>query len=160
MRPFQELGGTTDTKHGFTRMTVDEFETWIAQQTVARTIVRVQQHHTYSPDYLLFETRDHFQLQKGMKNYHVGTNGWSDIGQHFSTFPDGMIVTGRGLNTTPACIYGANSKSICIEHVGNFDDGGDVMTEAHAETTIRMTAALLRRFGLGQPDKMNIVYHH
>jgi hypothetical protein len=30
-----------------------------------------------------------------MKECHVQQNGWADIGQHLSIFPDGTIVTGR-----------------------------------------------------------------
>ena len=32
-----------------------------------------------------------------MKNLHFNQNGWQEIGQHFTIFPDGMIVTGRSL---------------------------------------------------------------
>ena len=33
-------------------------------------------------------------------------NQWADIGQHFAIFPDGEIVTGRSMETSPACIRG------------------------------------------------------
>jgi hypothetical protein len=65
-----------------------------------------------------------------MKNHHVNNNGWADIGQHFSIFPDGKICTGRNLESTPACIYGRNANAICIENVGYFDTGKDTMTTA------------------------------
>lgn len=145
---------------GFTKMTIDEFETWITQQSVARNVVTIQQHHTFLPNYANFNGTNHFRMQSGMKNFHINSNNFSDIGQHFSTFPDGAIVTGRPLNKSPACIRFANSGCICIEHVGDFDAGQDEMTAAQADTAIRMTAALLDRFGLGAPDENNIVYHH
>ena len=62
-----------------------------------------------------------------MKAYHVTYNGWNDIGQHFTIFPDGLILTGRSLEKSPACIYGQNANAICIENLGNFDLGGDQM---------------------------------
>ncbi len=94
-----------------------------------------------------------------MQYYHTVVNGWQDIGQHFSIFPDGMIVTGRDLETSPACIFGFNSNAICIENVGNFDHGGDTMRPEQRAAIIRVTAALCKRFRI--PVNANrIVYHH
>ncbi|RYY67337.1 MAG: N-acetylmuramoyl-L-alanine amidase [Chitinophagaceae bacterium] len=147
------------TQFGFTKMTIDEFETWITTCHITRTILTIQQHHTYSPAYAHFKGVNHFELQQGMKNYHVNQNGWADIGQHFTTFPDGTIITGRSLDISPACIKGQNANAICIENLGNFDTGKDKMTIAQKDTIIRMTAKLCSRFNL--PVNVNsIVYHH
>lgn len=148
-----------ETRFGFVKMNIDEFEQWLGQQRVARTILNVQQHHTWIPNYSHFNGSNHFERQLAMKNHHVGVNGWADIGQHFSVFPDGMIVSGRPLERVPACITGHNANSVCLEHVGNFDKGGDTMREEQKEAIIRMTAALCRRFNL--PVNHNaIIYHH
>lgn len=147
------------TAFGFTLYSIDEFEAWIAGKSVARTITRIQQHHTFSPSYINCTPGNQLTLQNGMKNYHM-THGWSDIAQHFSTFPDGTIATGRSLEKAPGCIVGANSGAICIENVGDFDTGRDAMTAAQHETIVRMTAAMLKRFSLGAPDINNVVYHH
>lgn len=146
-------------KFGFTLLSLNEFETWIVQQNVARTVLYIQEHHTWSPNYTHFKGTNHFELQKSMQDFHTVVNGWQDIGQHFSIFPDGVIVTGRNLEISPACIYGNNSDSICIENVGNFDAGGDQMRPEQREAIIRVTAALCRRFRI--PVNANrIVYHH
>lgn len=146
-------------KFGFDKFSIQEFEDWINSITLARTVLHIQQHHTYNPGYALFKENNHFELQQGMKNYHVNQNGWNDIGQHFTTFPDGSIVTGRALEKSPACILGQNANAICIEHLGNFDAGKDIMTPEHRETIIRMTAKLCRRFNL-PVDTNSIHYHH
>ncbi|QHS57058.1 SH3 domain-containing protein [Mucilaginibacter sp. 14171R-50] len=147
------------TKFGFTLMSIQEFETWIDARQLARTVLTIQEHHTYSPAYTQFNGSNHFALQQGMKNYHVNANGWSDIGQHFTTFPDGTIMTGRSLEKSPACVVGQNANAICIENLGNFDSGKDAMTPAHRDTIIRITAKLCKRFRL--PVNTNsIVYHH
>lgn len=148
------------TQYGFTLFTLQEFLNWLPTITVARTLTTVQEHHTWSPKYAGFNGTNHFDLQRGMKNYHVGHNGWSDIGQHFTTFPDGTIMTGRPMANAPACILGNNSRMICIENLGDFDTGRDQMTAGHADTIVKATAGLLRRFNLGAPSTQNIVYHH
>jgi len=147
------------TRLGFTLMTLDEFEGWITQQQVARTVLFVQEHHTFSPAYAQFSGGNHFTLQQGMKHHHVVNNGWDNIGQHFTTFPDGTIMTGRPLEQAPACIKGNNASAVCLEHVGNFDAGRDAMSSAQRTTIVRATAALCRRFAV--PVNVDrVVYHH
>ncbi len=148
-----------ESKNGFTLFSIEEFEQWIAAKQVTRTVLYLQEHHTFAPSYANFTGKNHFALLSGMKNYHVNYNGWADIGQHFTTFPDGKIGTGRSLEMSPACIKGRNAEAICIENLGNFDDGKDDMSAAQRETIIRATAALAHRFGV--PADVNyIVYHH
>ena len=147
------------TKYGFTQLTISEFETWLFSLKLARTILKVQEHHTFSPSYAQFKGNNHFEIQKGMKNYHVNHNGWEDMGQHFSIFPDGTILTGRSLEKSPACITGQNANSICIENVGNFDIGGDSMTQLQKEAIVSVTALLCKRFNLSV-NSNSIVYHH
>lgn len=143
----------------FKKFCIDEFETYIAELKIARTILFIQQHHTYIPSYIHFKGKNHLALQTGMKNTHIHSNGWSDIGQHFTTFPDGTIMTGRSIEQSPACIYGNNAHAVCIESVGNFDLGKDQMTIEQSNTIIRMTAALCKKFNF--PATTNkIVYHH
>lgn len=150
---------TMQQKFGFTLYTPAEFETWISQWNVARTVLYIQEHHTWSPNYVHFNGKNHFDLQRGMQNFHRNVNGWMDIGQHFSIFPDGMIVTGRNLEVSPACIFGFNANAICIENIGNFDTGGDTMRPEQRDAIVRVTAALCKRFNI--PVNANrIVYHH
>lgn len=138
-------------------LVLDEFKKYIDSLSITRGIKRIQLHHTYSPSYTHFTGNNHLTLQKNMKNYHVKTNGWSDIGQHFTIFPDGKICTGRSLNIAPAGIKGANTGGICIECLGNFDKGGDTMTAEQKNAIVGVTKILLDRFGL-KPE-MGVTYH-
>lgn len=147
-----------ETRNGLTLMDATEFETWIASKQVARTVLYIQQHHTYIPNYSHFNGSNHFQQQQGMKNSHLAL-GWGDIAQHFSIFPDGKICTGRSLEWNPAGIYGFNNYAICIENVGYFDTGKDNMTTAQADSIVRVTAALCKRFSI-PVNTDRIVYHH
>ncbi|MCK6641904.1 MAG: N-acetylmuramoyl-L-alanine amidase [Bacteroidia bacterium] len=148
-----------ETKYGFTKLSIEEFESWLNKISVARTIKYIQEHHTAIPGYEHFTGSNHFERQKSMRDFHVVERGFSDIAQQFTTFPDGSIVTGRSLEKTPSGIKGFNSHSICIEHFGNFDKGKDEMRKEHAETIVRMTAALCRKFNI-PVDTDHVVYHH
>ena len=136
---------------------VEEFKSYIKALSVVRGIKRVQLHHTYSPSYKNFTGSNHETLQKNMKNYHVNSCGWSDIGQHFTIFPDGVIMTGRSINTSPAGIANANSGGICIECIGNFDKGGDTMTDAQKNAIAGAVKVLLDKFGLNVTN--GVTYH-
>ena len=136
-------------------LNLDEFKGYLDSLKVTRSIKLIQLHHTWSPNYSHFKG-NHLTLQRGMQTTHIKNNGWSDIGQHFTIFPDGMICTGRDINTSPAGIKGANTGSICIECLGNFDIGGDKMTEEQKEAIVGATRMLLDRFKL---NASNVIYH-
>lgn len=138
--------------------TLDEFAQFI-QKPVQRQIKLVQNHHTAEPSYNDFNGQNHFQQLKGMKSFHVNERKFSDIAQNLTTFPDGTIAICRPMDENPAGIKGANTGSICIEHVGNFDKGQDKMTAAQRECIINMNALLARRFKL-KLDTNAFVYHH
>lgn len=148
-----------ETKYGFVKMNLAEFENWIAQMRVGRTVMKIQQHHTYIPSYIHYNGNNHFERQLAMKNHHVNQNGWQDIGQHFTIFPDGEILTGRSLELSPACILNQNANAVCIENLGNFDSGADVMTSDQKTSIIAVTAALCKKFNLAVNSE-SIVYHH
>ena len=135
----------------------DNFKAYIDGLKVTRKINKIQLHHTYSPSYKNFTGGNHLTLQKNMKNYHVNTNKWADIGQHFTIFPDGVILTGRSLNSSPAGIYGANTGAVCIECLGNFDKGGDTMTDAQKTAIVAAVKILADKFGVDISE--NVIYH-
>lgn len=142
---------------GFKLMDVSEFKNYLDSLKITRTIKLIQLHHTYSPSYKDFNGANHTKLQEGMKNYHIRENDWNDIAQQFTIFPDGKICTGRDINTAPTGIKGANSNGICIECLGNFDKGGDTMTEAQKNAIVAVTRILLDKFGLQAAD--DVTYH-
>lgn len=92
-------------------------------------------------------------------NYYILNRGFREIRQHFITFLDGTIMIGRSMERDPACINGQNRGGICIEHLGNFDQGKDEITVEQKEAIIRMTARLCMHFNLTL-NTDNIFYHH
>lgn len=146
-------------KYGFTKFTLNEFLPWVRDLKINRTILRIMEHHTWVPSYAHFTGINHFALQLGMQTYHKYNNGWADIGQHFTIFPDGVIMSGRNIESVPACIANKNKDAICIEVLGDFDKGKDQMTDAQKETVIKATAAFCEKFNLPL-DTNSIIYHH
>ena len=139
------------TKYGFTKMTPAEFKTWIHKQGNYK-YTGLQVHHTWLPDYSCFykadgKHEDELTRQYNTQQYHKKTNGWGDIAQHFTIFPNGVIVTGRKLsNTTAIGIKGWNSNKICIEIYGNFDKGKDKMTKEQKDAVITVYGELCKKF--------------
>ncbi len=146
------------TEGQFILMDTIAFAKWLNNQNMGRTIKRIQNHHTWKPDYTHFKGDNHFNLLKGMRNSHL-QRGFSDIAQNITTFPDGTLAVCRPLSKMPAGIKGANRGAICIEHIGNFNLEGDQMAEAHKDTIIRLNALLCSKLKL-KPDTESLVYHH
>jgi LysM repeat protein len=142
-------------------MTREEFRKWLLNNQFNRKISLIQQHHTWLPSYKTFNGSNHFQLLKGMENFHIKKKKWKNIAQNITTFPDGKIAISRPLNVAPEGSIGvrANSVGIAIENVGNFDLGNDVMTKEQKETIVYITALLSLKFGL-TPSIDSITYHH
>ena len=137
------------TGYGFTEFeSLAEFKTWLAKQKVTRKVTRLQVHHMWLPDYSCWEKDNALRRQKNTKDFHIHTNHWDDIAQHFSIFPNGHIVTGRSLNKTPIGIRGWNTNAICVEIYGNFDKGHDKMKDIQKEAVIGLYGELCKKFNL------------
>jgi SH3-like domain-containing protein len=142
----------------FILMTLPEFAQWLDNNSFSRTIRLIQNHHTYIPGYAHFRGNNHFSMLTGMENAHL-QRGFNEIAQNLTTFPDGRIAVCRNLNKIPGGIKGANTYGICMEHIGNFDTGGDAMTAAHADAILEANALLCKKFSL-TPSSDTVVYHH
>ncbi|MEK4427858.1 peptidoglycan recognition family protein [Paenibacillus sp. FSL M7-0802] len=149
----------------FLLMDRDEFREWLSKQAVTRNIDRLQVHHTASPNYKTrrmvngVAQQDHFECLEGMRRYHL-SEGWSGTGQNITIFEDGKVAISldRNLNKTPAGIRNANSGAICIEIIGYFDKGNDIMTNNQKNAIVHVYACLAEKFNLFI-DTNHIVYH-
>lgn len=149
---------STEKRGQFILMSPLAFYNWLASQSIKRKIVRIQNHHTWKPNYSHFDGDNHFKLAEGMKRSHL-KRGFSDIAQNITIYPDGTIMVCRPLTKAPAGIYGANTGGICMEHIGNFDEGGDNMTDEQAYSIAYANAVLVKKFGL-DINSDTVVYHH
>jgi hypothetical protein len=133
-----------------------ELKAYIDGLKNVKSFTSIQQHHTACPSYKNVNN-NHIMLMKGMENYHVNVLKMSEIAQHFSTFPDGLICAGRPLAKDGGGFLGAlNKNSITIENVGNFDE--DDMTEEQKQSIILLNALLCKRFGI-TPSTESLPYH-
>lgn len=137
-----------------------EFQNFLNGYTVNRKIKLIQNHHTWQPDYKAWrKIPNYFHWLESMEKYQVEQNGFAQIAQNLTTFPDGYIALCRPFDVSPAGIKGANQYGICMEHVGNFDIGGDEMTNDHKDTIVKLNALLCKAFGV-PINAQGIVYHH
>lgn len=142
----------------FILLSLAEFDQWLKDNNYKRKVTNIQNHHTYKPGYKEFNA-NHFKLVEGMESYQIKERGFAQIAQNITTFPDGTIMLCREFDIAPAGIKGVNANGICIEHVGNFDIGGDTPTPEHKKTIIGVNALLCREFNL-QISTNSILYHH
>ncbi len=109
----------------FTIMNTSQLISFVKAFPWSRNIKQLHVHHTWKPEHSDYTGTNGLALQMGMRNYHVNTNGWKDIGQHLTLLPDGQWVTGRDFNIDPSSIQGWNKEAFSIEMLGNFDNGFD-----------------------------------
>ena len=124
-------------------MSTKELITYIKSFQWKRRILQVHIHHTWKPSHSDYNGKNGIELQNAMRNYHVNTNKWKDIGQHLTLLPDGKWVTGRDFNLDPASIEGWNEGAFSIEMLGNFDVGGDKFQGAQADSMFEFCAAFV-----------------
>lgn len=136
--------------------TAIEFREWLFKQKFNRSIWRIQQHHTYLPDYKGFSGNNHFAMLESMDYYHEH-NGFSDIAQNITTFPDGKIAVCRPFDVMPAGIMGGNEGALTYENIGNFDV--EDMTKEQFDIIIESVKAICERFSIVASTN-TIEYHH
>ena len=131
------------------RLSVAEFAAELAAFRFTRRVGAVHMHHTWSPNHA--EWRGEASVV-AMRDYHVHTNGWADIGQHVTIAPDAYVWTGRDWNRPPCSDAGDNGTSAAgpfmFETVGNFDVGHDHLAGPQRWAVLEVIARVQRRFGL------------
>lgn len=114
-------------EYGILFNNADEFINWLKNIKITTKITKVHVHHTHSPTHKdFFKDHNHRRLQDGMREYHMKSK-MHDIAQHITIFPDGKVMTGRDINSTPGSARGYNGNNrehpFMFEMVGNFDNG-------------------------------------
>lgn len=133
----------------FNRLSLEEFAQLLARFPFRRRIDSVHMHHTWRPNHRQFRGLESIEA---MYRFHTRDNGWSDIAQHITIDPDGMIWTGRDWNKSPASASGHNGNSISgpfmFEMIGDFDSGRDRFAGAQRATALEVIARVQMKFDL------------
>lgn len=101
-------------------------------------------HHTVSPGNGEMTLEQEKQAQRQIQAAHIA-RGWRDIGQHFTVFQSGRIMEARELQFIGTHAAGFNSRSIGIEHQGNFMEAEPTPNQMTA--SVELITYLYRRFG-------------
>lgn len=81
-----------------------------------------------------------------IRNYHVNTRGWRDIGYNFVVERDGKVVTGRSLSIKGAHCIEHNHDGIGICMIGNMNNHAP--TAAQYNAMIDLTAKLCKQYNI------------
>jgi N-acetylmuramoyl-L-alanine amidase-like protein len=137
----------------FIALTLKQFADLLHQFPWRRQITEVHVHHTFKPNHADFAARPPIQAIEGMFRFHTEERKFSDIAQHITIDPRGIIWTGRNWNQPPASATGfngnANRGPFMFETIGNFDTGNDPFAGKQRKIVIEVVARVQRRFGLG-----------
>lgn len=133
----------------FQRLSPDQFEQLLQKFPFTRKIDAVHMHHTWRPRHADFRGHDTIV---SMWRHHTQVNGWSDIAQHLTIDPDGLVWLGRNWNLPPASAAGHNGNKafgpFMFEMIGDFDTGRDPFGGAQKATALRVVALVQSRFHL------------
>ncbi len=136
----------------FHELTVEQFADLFGQFDFTRRIDSVHVHHTWRPNHANFRASTPLRSIEGMYEHHTRVNGWSDIAQHITIDPRGMIWTGRRWNVAPASSTGFNGNAVAgpfmFEMIGDFDKDRDPFEKAQRAAALGVVARVLERFGL------------
>jgi len=85
-------------------------------------------HHTAGaapPDYpqskVAIEKTGERATMRGIQNYHMDSQGWSDIAYNFVIFPSGRVYKARGWKRQGAHTMNHNEHSVAFCFAGNFE---------------------------------------
>src|SRR5262245_1050219 len=145
----------------FLELTVEQFAAMLDQFPWVRRVTEVHVHHTFRPNHADFASRPPIQSIEGMFRFHTEERHFSDIAQHVTIDPRGVIWTGRNWNQPPASATGFNVNSTAgpfmFEMIGNFDLGEDRWEGEQRAAAIEVIARVQKLFGL-PPDAFR--FHH
>lgn len=135
-------------------LTVGEFEGLLDAWTTGRKIDAIHIHCTDQPRHSNFRG---LASVEAMRTYHMSI-GMSDIAQHLTIDPRGLLWTGRPFDAMPASVRGQNGSAkkgpFMIEMVGLFEkEKGKVVDRFEGDqksAVYRTVCAVLRKFELDE----------
>lgn len=100
------------------RISLEELRAELAGTRVTRGIREVVLHHTWSPTAAQYKGQATWE---GIRDYHVGQRGWSDIGYHYGVGPEGSVWRLRPVTRSGAHVLSRNRHTVGVVLLGNYD---------------------------------------
>jgi hypothetical protein len=133
----------------FRHLTLPQLGVWLDEFPFERRINAIHLHHTWRPNHAGFNGHDSLVA---MWKYQTQVKGWTDIAQHLTVAPDGVIWLGRNWNQPPASAAGHNGTRTAgpfmIELVGDFDLGRDSLDGEQRRVALQVIVLVQKRFSL------------
>ncbi len=114
---------------------------------------RITVHHTVTAN----EAQDGATQVRNIQNFHMNSNGWSDIGYHFIISWDGTIYAGNPEDRIGAHAGGENTGNLGIAVLGSFHQGVSP-SDAQIDSLTQMLRHLGDKHGIAL-DRSNVMGH-
>lgn len=89
---------------------------------------------------------------ESIRRYHTDVMGWTDVGYHYVVDIDGNCHTGRIIDAIGAHAEGANSDSIGICLIGNYDE--ETPPAAQLTTLMALCCNICKMYGI-KPEQIH-----
>lgn len=130
----------------FLKMSRSQFASAVSNFRWRPAKAEVHVHHTWRPNHAQYQGE---RSIVAMWEFHTRERGFSDIAQHISIAPDGVIWTGRDWNASPASALNHNHAGVFMfETIGDFDVGKDPLTGEQLQKVLFVTAIIAQKFGV------------
>lgn len=86
-----------------------------------------------------------------IRNFHLKTRGWQDIGYHYVIYRDGSVHKGRDINVAGAHCIGHNAESVGICYIGGLDanmKAKDTRTEAQKKALNKLVKEVMNEYNI------------
>ncbi len=109
-------------------------------------ISRITVHHDGMSSFTSTSQAAAAQRLESIRNSHVNSRGWADIGYHYIVDPAGRVWEGRPIDRQGAHVADNNPHNLGVMMLGNYDQQSP--TNAAAKALDDFVAAMMRRYGV------------
>ena len=142
----------------FNVMTIDEFKAWLYTKEITRPVRSIHNYHTIMPHYARFSGNNHLQILREVEENQTFENGYDEIAQHITVFPDSKIAICRDINKIPGGFNGSMQFSIRVEYIMNPVNGDCPITDNLVDYNIWLNALLCMKLNIN-PSAFIITNH-
>ena len=110
-------------------------------------VSRITVHHDGMTPFMSTSSSSAAQRLESIRNAHVSSNGWADIGYHYVVDPAGRVWEARSTTLQGAHVKDNNEGNIGVMVMGNYEQ--QVPTSAASKSLDDFVASLMHRYQVG-----------